>query len=172
MARPGAPTVEISNNQRLLPVDEAALAALAHRVCALEALEGGSVSVAIVDDPTIHALNARHLGHDWPTDVITFDLREPGDDEPSGELVVSAETAIRVARNVEVDPAAELALYIVHGLLHLAGHDDIDEADRARMRDREAEIMADLGIPHPGASPADGVHGPPYGRKEAPSWSR
>ena len=74
----------------------------------------------------------RHLGHDWPTDVISFGLSEPGDPTLAGELVVSAEMAAATAREAGADPSAELALYVVHGLLHLCGLDDRTAEDAGR----------------------------------------
>ena len=79
-----------------------------------------------MDDATIHAINRRHLAHDWPTDVISFVLSEPDDPALAAELVVSAEMAV-VDRPGAWGPTrrSELALYVVHGLLHLCGLDDL-----------------------------------------------
>lgn len=133
--------VEISDTQDHLRVDPAALADLVRATLALEGVAEASISLALVDDATIHAINRRHLDHDWPTDVITFPLSAPEDAELAGELVVSAETARAVAARTGADPAAELALYVVHGLLHLRGHDDHGPAQTAAMRRREAEVL-------------------------------
>jgi hypothetical protein len=57
--------------------------------------------------------------------------------------------ALTTAREIGVEPSHELALYIVHGLLHLCGYDDAREPEAGRMRRREDEILADLGIPNP-----------------------
>lgn len=164
-ARPRA--VEISDTQAHLTVDRAALAALAARTLALEGRDCYSVSIVLVDNAAIHEMNRRHLGHDWPTDVITFPLSEPDEPMLAGELVVSAEMAAATAREAGVDPWAELALYVVHGLLHLCGRDDRNEEDAAAMRRREAEILAQLGLPNTfplaGLSPAG-----PAGRESAP----
>jgi probable rRNA maturation factor len=81
--------------------------------------------------------------------VISFPLSGPGDPEFSGELVISAETAARVAAEYDLDPEVEIALYLVHGLLHLCGYDDRDEPDRIRMRRQEDEILDALGLGRP-----------------------
>jgi probable rRNA maturation factor len=141
--------VEISNTQDHLRVDPEELARLVRRVLDREGHRRGSISIALVDQATIHALNRTHLGHDWPTDVISFPLSDPDDPEWAGELVVSAEMARTTAGAIGAEPSHELALYIVHGLLHLCGYDDTVEADASRMRRREEEILADLGIPDP-----------------------
>jgi probable rRNA maturation factor len=89
------------------------------------------------------------MGLPDPTDVITFDLAGPGCAGLHGDIAVSAETARRVARDLGWQPRHELAYYVVHGLLHLAGEDDLDPAARRRMRTREREIMAAIGLPAP-----------------------
>lgn len=101
------------------------------------------LSLAIVDDETIHAINRRFLDHDYPTDVISFDLGDGGGLE--GEVVVSADTARREALLRGTDPRGELLLYCVHGTLHLLGWDDQDDDDRARMHARQRELLAGFG---------------------------
>jgi probable rRNA maturation factor len=139
--------VEVSDLQGHLRVDPGALAGIARRALEAEGIRGAELSISVVDDATIRVLNRRHLGHDWPTDVISFLLSEPGTEALAGEVVLSAEMAATTARRAGVDPQAELALYLVHGLLHLCGHDDQDAAGIAAMRRREAEILAAQGLP-------------------------
>jgi probable rRNA maturation factor len=138
--------VEVSDTQGHLAIDHRALADLVRRVLAGEGVGRASLSVALVDEATIHAVNRRHLDHDWPTDVISFRLSEPGEPVLSGELVVSAERAATLARRHGADPRAELALYVVHGLLHLCGYDDLTAPDVEAMRRREGEIMTREGL--------------------------
>ncbi len=138
--------VEISDTQSHLATDPAFIEALVRRVLLLEGVERASISIALVDDPTIQAINRRHLDHDWPTDVITFVLSEPDDPNLAAELVVSAEMAASTARDVGVDPRSELALYVVHGLLHLCGLDDQTPEDADVMRRREGEILSLEGL--------------------------
>lgn len=103
------------------------------------------VSIAIVDDETIHALNRQYLDHDWPTDVISFvfSLDKTGID---GEIIASADTAIRLSQIAGWSPMDELLLYVVHGLLHLAGLDDFKPREQAVMRDAERRCLIDLGV--------------------------
>jgi len=142
-------SVEISDLQSHLRIDPAAVADLARRVLEAEGIGSASISLALVDDAAIHGLNRRHLGHDWPTDVITFGLSAPDDPELAGELVVSAEMAATTARAAGIDPHAELWLYVVHGLLHLCGYDDRTAGAAEAMRIREAEVLAALGLTNP-----------------------
>ena len=90
--------VEVSDTQGYVAVDPGALEGLVRRVLGGEGVGRASISVALVDEATIHAVNRRHLDHDWPTDVISFRLSGPGEPVLSGELVVSAERAAALAR--------------------------------------------------------------------------
>jgi probable rRNA maturation factor len=148
---PDRPTLEIdlSDTQRHLRLDPDRVGALARRTLELEGVRHGSVSVAVVDNQTIREINRRHLDHDWATDVVSFLLSEPGAPEFAGDLAISAEMAVEVASRCGLDPDAEFALYLVHGLLHLCGHDDLTEVERDRMRRREDEILDVLGIARP-----------------------
>lgn len=138
--------VEIGDNQKHLEVDPEAFTGLVRRVLAAEGVTRASLSIVLVDDATIHEINRRHLGHDWPTDVITFPLSDPDDPVLSGELIISTEMAASTARQASADPQAELALYLVHGLLHLCGYDDQSADDRVEIRRREGEILAGEGL--------------------------
>jgi probable rRNA maturation factor len=105
----------------------------------------GSISIAIVDDPQIHELNRRYLDHDYPTDVLSFVLEREGD-LLEGEVVVSADTALRTAQRLNWPAEHELLLYVVHGTLHLAGYDDLDPASKVQMRQQERLVLARAGI--------------------------
>jgi probable rRNA maturation factor len=133
--------VEISDTQSHVRIDRAAVARLVRRVLEAGGVDRASISLALVDDATIHAVNRTHLDHDWPTDVITFALSDPGEAVLAGDLIVSAETAAREAAARGRSGADELELYVAHGLLHLCGYDDRTEADARAMRRREAEVL-------------------------------
>lgn len=104
-------------------------------------------SIAIVDDETMRQLNAERLGHDWPTDVISFVLDEL-DDSVEGEVIASAETAAQMCSAAGWSAEDELLLYIVHGLLHAVGMDDIEPEDRHAMRLMERDCLLALGVAH------------------------
>jgi rRNA maturation RNase YbeY len=104
------------------------------------------VSISIVDDPTIHRLNREHLDHDWPTDVISF-VFEDQDKKIEGEIIASADTAARLSPAAGWTQDDELLLYVIHGLLHLAGMDDINPEDRHQMRLVERECLLALNVP-------------------------
>ncbi len=132
--------VALTNRQRTLRLNRRRLIGAVRRTLRAAGLSGGSVSLAVVDDPTIHELNRRFLRHDYPTDVLSFLLeRSPGFLE--GEVIVSADTAQARAAEFGWTPADELLLYLVHGTLHLLGYDDHTPADRKRMRAKERECL-------------------------------
>lgn len=135
------PTVEIANEQSTCRVDESLIRRAVLEVLTEEGITSGQISVAIVDDETIHEINLRHLEHDYPTDVISF-LLESTDGYLDGEIVVSADTARAVAADLGWPAENELLLYVVHGTLHLVGYDDQSEPDRELMRSRERHHLA------------------------------
>lgn len=99
----------------------------------------GPVHIHLVPDAEIRRINRERLGHDWPTDVCTFPMEEPF---LWGELVVSLDTARREAAERGIPVARELALYVVHGVLHLRGFDDRTGPQRRAMRLAEARSLA------------------------------
>src|SRR6202022_1392951 len=105
------------------------------------------ISLAFVDSPTIHQLNRRYLQHDEPTDVLSFPLGEFGARGLAGELVVGAEVAQAQAADRGHDVQAELALYVIHGLLHICGYDDKSAGPEKEMRERERHHLRRLGLP-------------------------
>jgi len=110
-------------------------------------VQRGSLSLAVVDDAQMHQLNRIHLNHDYPTDVLSF-LLESNDEGTwlEGEVIVSADTACREAEIHGWSTQDELLLYVVHGTLHLVGHDDHEDQDRAEMRRAEAAALAPFGL--------------------------
>jgi len=109
---------------------------------------GARISVALVNDAMMAKLNRKHLGHNGATDVLSFDLCDAANEEPAidGEIVMSVDMAVKQARKRGHTVEAELALYAVHGTLHLLGYDDRRKADAARMHAMEYEILSSIGI--------------------------
>jgi probable rRNA maturation factor len=138
--------IDISDQQPHLAVDARQLHDVVLRVLQEEQIDAAQISLVLVDDATIHRLNREFLGHDYPTDVISFALdQSPPGALPrclEGELVVSTETAVRLAATHGWSPQAELLLYVVHGLLHLCGYDDLSDEARPIMRARERQVLA------------------------------
>jgi probable rRNA maturation factor len=118
-------TVLVSNRQRSVDVDETGLARLA-----TETLEGegasGELSLSFVELDQMAELHERFMGEAGPTDVLAFPM---GEDDLLGDVVICP---VYAATN-NPDVTAELRLLVVHGVLHLLGHDHEDEADRRAM---------------------------------------
>ncbi len=106
-------------------------------------------SLAIVDDLTMRELNAERLGHDWTTDVISFEIDATAD-EIEGEVIASAETALRTCLAAGWNARDELLLYVIHGLLHVVGLDDTDEQAGQQMRSMEQACLLALNVEHAG----------------------
>jgi probable rRNA maturation factor len=139
--------VKIASPQETVPLDRARLREVAKAVLEGEGVAAASISLAFVDSPAIHRLNKQFLNHDEPTDVISFPLSGPGAKTLEGELVIGAEVARAQAAERGHDEQAELALYVIHGLLHLCGFDDTTAAAARRMRERERHYLQRLGLP-------------------------
>lgn len=86
------------------------------------------VSVTLLEDAAIRALNREHLDHDWPTDVLSFALWQDGD-AVLGDVYIGVEQASRQAAEADVPLNEELVRLVVHGTLHVLGHDHPDEAE-------------------------------------------
>ena len=132
--------IAIANQQTTLSIDEDRIRRIAAAILADAGYAEGELSIAVVDDPTIHELNVRHLQHDYPTDVLSFALV----DKPprlEGEVIVSADTAIENALDYGWPAEDELLLYVIHGTLHLAGHRDKADDEIAAMRAAETQYL-------------------------------
>ncbi len=139
--------IAIATPQEIVAVDRKRVREVVRTVLDGEGVADAEISVAFVDNPTIHTLNKRYLDHDEPTDVLSFPLSEPGAKRLAGELVVGAEVAQAQAGERGHDVQQELALYVIHGLLHLCGYDDKDDESAAVMRARERHYLKALRLP-------------------------
>jgi probable rRNA maturation factor len=102
-----------------------------------------NLEVVFVDDCRIAALNQEFLRHRGPTDVIAFNL-ESG----TATVVISLDAAARQAKTYGQTFQQELTLYLVHGMLHLAGFEDATVRQRRRMQGEEQWILNQLRRPH------------------------
>ena len=108
-------------------------------LCLNEAASGSSLNqidsleVSIVSDPDIAKVHGKFMDDPSPTDVITFDY---------GEIISSADTALRESNDMGVSIERELALYIIHGMLHLAGYRDGTSAEFKQITELQEKILA------------------------------
>jgi probable rRNA maturation factor len=132
----------VTNRQDRVAVSSARLARTADRALAAVGRAARDVDVLVVDDPAIKRLNRLHRGVDRRTDVLAFPLETPGPSPLVGQIVISAQTARRQARQVDVPLATELDLLVTHGVLHLVGYDDRDPVEARLMHERERQILS------------------------------
>ena len=125
--------VLITNEQSQHAIDGEQLRAAVLGVVDEAEIGAGEVSLAIVDDETIHALNVQYLQHDYATDVISFVLEQAAG-HLEGEVIVSADMAATVAQEYGWPAQHELLLYVIHGTLHLVGYDDKDPQKKIEMQ--------------------------------------
>lgn len=99
----------------------------------------GDVNVILCNDPSILEINTQFLGHDYYTDIITFDYTEQ--DTINGELYISIDTVKANAIDYGQQFPDELHRVIIHGFLHLCGLDDHTEEDIVQMREAENDAL-------------------------------
>jgi probable rRNA maturation factor len=138
--------IEVLNQQNDLSIDSKSAKKILRFLLAEMKVNCDEISLYFIETEAMCNLHQKFFDDPTPTDCISF----PIDDNESsfyrvlGEIFVCPYTAIKYAKNHEKDPYEEVCLYIVHGLLHLLGFDDIDENDRAEMRKKEKWCMNKL----------------------------
>jgi len=113
---------------------------------AVRAARAEGTTIVLTSDRAVRRLNARDRGRDKPTNVLTYPPPAPG---LPGEIVVALGQVRREAAAASRRPAHHLAHLVVHGALHLAGHDHHQAGDARRMERAEARILHRLGVPNP-----------------------
>ena len=153
--------IRIQNSQSHLSIDEELLQKTACLLLHSENVAQADISLAIIDNETIRELNRQFLEHDYNTDVLSFLLdchldsakQVPGlrgaGKTIDGEVLVSAEMAISMSENYDWSAENELLLYVIHGLLHLCGYDDLAEEELTLMRTKEQHFFDSKGLSIP-----------------------
>jgi probable rRNA maturation factor len=104
------------------------------------------IGVYLVAASAMTRLNKRFLRHEGSTDVITFHYSTPDQAGPLiGEIFICVDEAVRQARRFRTTWPAEIVRYLIHGLLHLEGYDDLAEPDRRNMKREENRVLRELG---------------------------
>lgn len=133
------------------------------------------VSLVLSDDAAVRGLNRDYRGRDKPTNVLSF----PAQAEPRaagdgpwllGDVVLARETLLREAADQDKPLRDHFAHLVVHGVLHLLGHDHINESEAETMERLEAEALGRLGIPNPYLVRPGSVAGEP--RESDEPWAR
>ena len=135
----------VSNRQKQRPINVRLLRRVLQ--AALHDLPGPGryqLALHLIGPRTSAQLNQTFLGHEGPTDVITFP-HDAGRGEISGEIFICVAEAVRQAVQFQTTWTSELVRYAVHGMLHLLGHDDKEKRARHEMKRLENRILRRLG---------------------------
>jgi probable rRNA maturation factor len=140
-----SPRLRLYNHQRTQPVNLKLWRAVAKRAlpfCLAAAKSAESdlrtleeIEFSFVSDEDIARVHGEFLADPTPTDIITF---------PHGEILISLDTAARQGAEHGQDLERETSLYVIHGLLHLAGWDDHEAAEAAEMKETQERILAEV----------------------------
>jgi probable rRNA maturation factor len=138
MADDDQPPLILFDDRQAEPVDVDELRALARSCLTGEGVGRSELSVSFVTEEEIADLHERYMHEEGPTDVLSFPLEDDGKGDDGlrvlGDVVIAPMVA---ARNRPDDPASEIRLLLVHGILHLLGHDHMIEDDKAVMWARQ-----------------------------------
>ncbi len=114
-----------------------------------EGISKADISVTIIGKKLMRQLTKKYTGREYQTDVLSFDLSDKFDEALVGEVIVNAQLAKESARKFKTSDKSELALYIIHGLLHLVGYDDQKPVDAQKMHKRSLKLLSNLGYKPP-----------------------
>lgn len=131
----------IDQNHPSLRIDETALRRTVERVLSREGKPIRYLGIVLTDHGAVRELNKAYRNGDYQTDVLAFPL---GDNEDSvdGEVYVDLDMALERHEQFQASFEEEATRYVVHGVLHLLGHTDGDEASREAMRSLEDQYLA------------------------------
>jgi probable rRNA maturation factor len=158
--------IYVSNSTSRHPIDARALEKTARTLLKGVGEDGASLSVALVGDAAIRSLNRVHRGNDRTTDVLSFPLAtapeapsaalrtdarivRPPPERLLGDVVISLDRAAVQAAAYDATLTAEVRRLLIHGILHLLGHDHEAARDRARMVAEERRLAKLIGLPWP-----------------------
>jgi probable rRNA maturation factor len=136
--------IAIANRQRLKKLDLRLLKKIAAGLLEELNITDATLEINLLGADEMAALNETFLNHEGPTDVITFDYAGPAS-KLQGEIFVCVDEAILQAKRFKTIWQSEIVRYIVHGTLHLLGHDDTSAAVRRRMKREENLLLRRLG---------------------------
>ena len=138
-------TIESKYDYPAALIERAVQAALTHQKESLDV----NLSVVLTDNRPLHKLNRDYLGVDAPTDVLSFPASESDPETGAryiGDILISVPYAAKGAKLAGNSLEAELQLLVVHGVLHLLGHDHAKPKDKSKMWKAQAQILEALGL--------------------------
>ena len=144
--------IHYRNTVRKSGIDARAVKRVASQLLVAVGRGKASLSISFVSDTAIARLNAIHRGKKKPTDVLSFPL-EPDPSMPGeellGDIVIGVPTAMRQAALYDASLQREVERLLIHGVLHLLGHDHEEAAEREVMIAQERRLAAAIGMPWP-----------------------
>jgi probable rRNA maturation factor len=147
--------IHYRNRVRRSGVDGRALVAAAQTLLNTCDEADSSISLTLVNDAAIRELNRTHRGKDAATDVLSFPLEPDGSAEAGdperllGDVVISVDTARRQAADYDAELQSEMYRLLIHGLLHVLGHDHEEPDEREVMTREERRLAAAIALPWP-----------------------
>ncbi len=140
---PETPDASTRLSTSLDVLERAALLALVHEAA------DGDLTIVLTDDAQLRQLNRDYLDNDAPTDVLSFSASETDPETGRrylGDILISIPRALEQAQAAGHTLLAETQLLVVHGTLHLLGHDHAEAQEKARMWKAQAEVLERLGL--------------------------
>lgn len=128
-------SVTVTNAHRRYRINRKKTGDYVRRVLTQERKTEGEISVVFIEGARMRRLNRSYLGHDYATDVIAFHLSDCG--RTDGEIYVNVDRAREQAGRYGVPFGEEIARLVVHGALHLTGHNDVERTSARRMKEAE-----------------------------------
>ncbi len=136
--------VEIINHQNLKKINLKSLREKLNKLCLSLNILDKRISFYLCDNEFIKDLNKKYFKKNSATDVISFPLTDDLEPDYLGEVVVSVETAVMVSKDQGIKWQKELFLYLIHGVLHLIGYDDITKTKRVVMEKKQEELLGEF----------------------------
>jgi probable rRNA maturation factor len=147
--------VALTSRARNRTIDLTALRKTAERLLDAAGEPKSVLSIRLVGDAAIRKLNREYRNVDRPTDVLSFPLQEDAKEDRMrrprvlGDVVISVQTARRQAKGYDAPLEREIERLLIHGILHLLGHDHHRKVERERMIREERRLAAAIGMPWP-----------------------
>jgi probable rRNA maturation factor len=139
--------IVIANRQRVKKVDLRLLKEITATILSKLKIENAEIEISLAGGKEMAEINGRFLRHEGPTDVITFDYSEKEKTENGkwkflhGEIFICVDEAIFQAKKFRTTWQSEIVRYLVHGILHLLGHDDLKPQLRRKMKREENRLL-------------------------------
>ncbi len=129
--------IHIENRQKALPIKKRLIQRIVHHLSDYLKIEREYLSIYFVTEKKISTIHEQFFQDPTSTDCISFPMQPPY----LGEIFICPSVAIAYAKTHRIDPFQETILYLIHGILHLIGYDDIDPKDRKIMRKMEKKCI-------------------------------